>query len=85
MRAQDVRTIGSSGQISLGKEYAGKQVLIEEIEEGVWLIKTAKVIPQSEMWMHEEPASSRIDKAIKWAEKNKPSETSAEKIRAKIR
>ncbi len=80
-----IKTVGASGQISLGKEYAGRHVIIEEIEEGVWLIKTASIIPDSEMWMHEEPAKSRIDSAIKWAEENKPSETDLSKLSGKIR
>lgn len=80
-----LKTIGSSGQISLGKEYAGRPVLVEELEEGVWLIKTARVIPDSEMWMHEEPAKSRIDKAVKWAGKHKPEETDLETLSEKIR
>ena len=79
-----LKTIGSSGQISLGKEYAGRPVLVEELEEGVWLIKTARVIPDSEMWMHEEPAKSRIDKAVKWAEKNKPKESDLGTLSEKI-
>lgn len=79
-----VKTIGSSGQISLGKEYAGRPVLVEEIEEGVWLIKTARIIPDSEMWMHEEPAKSRIEKAIKWAEKHKAKESDLEALSEKI-
>jgi len=69
MQAQ-IKTIGASGQISIGKEYAGRHVIVEEIEKGVWLIKTASIIPDSEMWMHEEPAKTKIDKAIKWAEEN---------------
>jgi len=80
-----IKTIGASGQISLGKEYAGRHIIIEEIEEGVWLIKTANVIPDSEIWMHEEPAKSRIEKAIEWAEKNRPSETDLRKLSGKIR
>ena len=52
MQAQ-IKTIGASGQISIGKEYAGRHVIVEEIEKGVWLIKTASIIPDSEMWMHE--------------------------------
>jgi hypothetical protein len=85
METQSVKVVGSSGQISLGKEYAGQPVLVEEIEEGVWLIKTARIIPDSEMWMHEEPAKNRINKAVKWAGKNKPSETDLEKLSGKIR
>lgn len=84
MMEAHVKTIGSSGQISLGKEYAGRPVLVEEIEEGVWLIKTARIIPDSEMWMHEEPAKSRIEKAIKWSEKQQAKESDLEALSEKI-
>ncbi len=70
MHAQ-IKTIGNNGQISLGKKYAGRHVIIQKIEEGVWLIKTASFIPDSEMWMHEEPVKSKIDRAIKWEEENR--------------
>jgi hypothetical protein len=43
----EVKTIGSSGQISLGKKNAGRAVTVEEIENGVWLVKVARVIPES--------------------------------------
>ncbi len=85
MQARQVKTIGASGQISLGKEYAGRPVLIEEVEKGVWLIKTVKIIPDSEMWLHEEPARSRIDRAVAWTEKNEPTETDIEDLDARIR
>src|SRR5580765_1976558 len=44
-----VKIIGSNGQISLGKQFAGRQVLVEEREPGVWLIRTASVVPDSEL------------------------------------
>ena len=63
-----VKTVGRSGQLSLGKEYAGRTVVIDSPEEGVWIIKTAKVIPDNELWLHQEPTKSKLDAAIKWAE-----------------
>jgi hypothetical protein len=81
---QTVKVVGSSGQISLGKKYAGKTVLMEHVEEGVWLVKVARVIPESESWMHEEPAKSRIDQAIAWAKKNDPAETDLEELSGRI-
>ncbi|MFN0103611.1 MAG: hypothetical protein ACKV2U_16160 [Bryobacteraceae bacterium] len=48
----DIKTIGASGQISLGKENAGRTVTVEEVERGVWVIQTARVIPENEMWRH---------------------------------
>lgn len=40
-----VKVVGANGQISLGKQFAGRQVLVEEQEAGVWLIRTATVVP----------------------------------------
>jgi hypothetical protein len=59
-----VKRIGASGQISLGKEYAGRTVLVESIEPGVWVIKTAQTIPDSELWLHQPEASARLDRAL---------------------
>jgi hypothetical protein len=81
---QEVKVVGASGQISLGKKYAGKTVLVEEVEEGVWLVKVARVIPESELWMHAEPEKSRVDKAIAFAEKNPPKESDLEELSGRI-
>ncbi|MFQ5779949.1 MAG: hypothetical protein ACE5HN_04080 [Nitrospiria bacterium] len=85
METQSVKKVGASGQISIGKEYAGRTVLIEQMEEGVWLIKTAQIIPDNERWMHEKPAKGHIDRAIKWAGENRPGKSDLEKLSAKIR
>ena len=55
-----VKIIGANGQISLGKQFAGRQVLVEEKEAGVWLIRTATVIPDNERWLHEPQAASDL-------------------------
>ena len=81
---QAVKIVGASGQISLGKQYAGKAVLVEQVEEGVWLVKVAQVIPNNELWIHQEPAKSRIDQAIAWAEKNPATETDLEELSGRI-
>jgi hypothetical protein len=64
----ETKTIGMSGQISIGKQHAGKTVTVEEIESGIWMIKTALVIPESELHLHSEPFKSRLNEAIAWAE-----------------
>lgn len=65
-----VKVVGSSGQISLGKEFAGRQVLIEEREPGVWLVRTAVVIPESEAWLHVPQAQRDLQDALAWAQAN---------------
>ena len=75
-----VKTIGSSGQIALGKEYAGRHVLIDEIERGVWLVKLGDFVPDSERWLHEPSVGRSLDRAIAWAEKNPPRKTSLTRL-----
>ena len=59
-----VKQIGSSGQISLGKEFAGRTVVVDSSEPGVWVIKTAQTIPDSELWLHEPDNAARLDRAM---------------------
>jgi hypothetical protein len=79
-----VKVIGTNGQISLGKEFAGRQVLVEEREPGVWLIRTAKVIPENELWLHEPTATRDLQRALIWAQSNPPSESDPDKIFKKL-
>ncbi|GDX58726.1 hypothetical protein LBMAG30_28890 [Comamonadaceae bacterium] len=62
-----VKVVGANGQISLGKQFAGRQVLVEEKEAGVWLIRTATVIPDNERWLHEAQAASDLARALEWS------------------
>lgn len=65
-----VKVVGANGQISLGKQFAGRQVLIEEQESGVWLIRTATVVPDNERWIHEPKAAADLVNALTWAQEN---------------
>ncbi|KQR89704.1 hypothetical protein ASG35_00020 [Burkholderia sp. Leaf177] len=75
-----VKVVGASGQISLGKEYAGRQVLVEEREPGVWLVRTALVIPENEAWMHTATAQQDMQEALVWAASNPPRETNPDAL-----
>jgi len=79
-RPASVRVVGSNGQISLGKQYAGRQVLIEEQEAGVWLVRAATVVPDNERWLHEPTAAADLNKAVKWATAKPASDASSDKI-----
>ncbi|HXJ40477.1 MAG TPA: DUF2080 family transposase-associated protein [Bryobacteraceae bacterium] len=75
----EIKTIGNSGQISLGKEYAGRTVMVEEVERGVWTIRTAQIIPDNEMWLHTPEARASLDAALEWSGKTerRPSDLAA--------
>jgi len=71
---QQVKTIGANGQVSLGKEFAGKMVLIDQIDQGTWVIKCGEFVPDSEKWLYQKNNSAKVESALEWATKNKPSE-----------
>ena len=75
--ASSVKLVGTNGQISLGKQFAGRQVLIEEQEAGVWLIRTATVIPDNERWLHEPQAAADLARALAWSQ-HQPASDSAQ-------
>ncbi|MBI1389685.1 MAG: hypothetical protein GC154_14705 [bacterium] len=70
-----IKTVNESGQISLGEEFAGRTVMIEELQQGVWLIKSGEFIPDSERWLFEPQVKADVDEAIRWAESNPPGES----------
>lgn len=66
-RSPIVKVVGTNGQISLGKQYAGRQVLVEEYEPGVWLVRTATVVPDNERWLHASQAAADLQAAMGWS------------------
>ena len=80
----EIKTIGSSGQVSLGKQYAGRVVTVDQVSEGVWTIKTAQVIPDNELWLHTPEIRASIDRALAWSDSNPRSETDLNAMAKKL-
>lgn len=75
-----VKLVGANGQISLGKQYAGRQVLLEEQEPGVWLVRTATVIPDNERWLHAPQVAADLDEALAWTKAHPADEGNADAV-----
>jgi hypothetical protein len=78
--APTVKVIGANGQISLGKQFAGRQVMVEDQETGVWLIRTATVMPDNERWLHERMAAADLARAMVCSEKHPASDARADEV-----
>lgn len=79
-----VKVIGANGQISLGKQFAGRQVLVEEQEPGVWLVWTATVIPDNERWLHQAQSASDLKDALAWAQDHPPADNDIDAVLGKL-
>ncbi len=79
-----VKVIGANGQISLGKQFAGRQVLVEEREPGVWMVRTATVIPDNERWLHEPQAAADLRSALTWAAANPATDSNTDEFMKRL-
>ncbi len=71
----EIKVVGKSGQISLGKAYAGKPVRVERREDGSILLTAVAMVPESQLWTLEAPQRGRIERGLAWAAETKPAET----------
>ena len=80
VRDVEIKVVGKSGQISLGKRYAGKTLRLERREDGTVLLTAVAMVPENQLWTVEEPHRSRIERGLTWAAANKPRETDVEDL-----
>jgi hypothetical protein len=73
--AHAIKVVGKSGQISLGKRYAGKTLELQRLEDGSLLLRAVAMVPESQLWTLEEPHRTRIAKGLAWAAKAVPRES----------
>ena len=80
-----IKTVGSSGQISLGKKYAGQTVMLNEIDTGVWIVKLGRFVPDNEKWLHRPDVQTELRESVAWAEENPPKETKFDELEAQLK
>jgi hypothetical protein len=71
----EIKMVGKSGQISLGKRYAGKTLRLERFNNGRIVLTAVSMVPESQLWTLKEPHRSRIERGLAWAAETKPQET----------
>ena len=70
-----IKVVGKSGQISLGKRYAGKTFRLERRKDGTVVLTAVAMVPENQHWTLEEPHRSRIERGLRWAAATDPQET----------
>jgi len=78
----EIKRVGKSGQISLGKRYAGKTFSMRYQPDGSLLLTAVAMVPESLLWTLREPDRSAIIKGITWAASAPPAETDLDTLAA---
>lgn len=76
----EIKVVGKSGQISLGKKYAGKTLRLERRTDGTVVLTAVAMVPEHQLWTLDEPHRSRIERGLTWAEATEPRETAVETL-----
>jgi|SRR6516162_1405426 hypothetical protein len=76
----EIKVVGKSGQISLGKRYAGKTLRLERRRDGTMLLTAVAVVPESQLWTLEEPHRSQIAHGLTWAAETPAKETNLDAL-----
>jgi len=71
----EIKVVGKSGQISLGKSYAGKTLRLDRRRDGTMLLTAVAVVPEHQLWTLDEPHRSSIARGLTWAAKTPAEET----------
>jgi hypothetical protein len=81
----NLKRVGESGQISIGRDLAGKLLRLERLEDGRLLLTPVVDIPETQLWTLREPHRSRIERGLAWAAKARPRETDVPALVAKAK
>lgn len=78
-----LKMVGNSGQLSLGKKFAGRYFKVEPQPNGALLLRPMTLIPTTEAWAHEPTMLGQLQRADEWAKGTKPAETKLDSLAAK--
>jgi hypothetical protein len=78
----EIKNVGKSGQISLGKRYAGKTFCMEQRPDGSLLLTAVAMVPESQLWTLREPHRSAIARGMAWAASTPRVETDLDELLA---
>ena len=76
----EIKVVGKSGQISLGKSYAGKMLQLERRRDGTLVLIAVAMVPETQLWTLQEPHRSRIERGLAWAARTQPRETDLDRL-----
>ena len=81
----EIKRVGQSGQISIGRELAGKLLRLEHLEDGRLILTPVVDVPESQLWTLREPDRARIERGLAWAAATPAKESDLAAVVAKVK
>ncbi|AUB84134.1 hypothetical protein [Candidatus Thiodictyon syntrophicum] len=84
MEPHMLKMVGTSGQVSLGKQYVGRYFEMQIQADGGILLKPVRVIPEADAWLYTPEMRERLAQAAAWMAEHPPRETDLEQLAARV-
>jgi hypothetical protein len=80
----NLKIVGKSGQISVGKAMAGMGYIMETLPDGDILLRHAVVVPAGERWLHDPAMKKKLALADAWMQDNPAKESNLAELESKL-
>ena len=83
-QARKVLTVPSNGQISIGKRWAGREVVVEMIDDNRMVITAGAFVPHDLATFYAKEAHDQLADFNRWSEKTPGKKTNLEQLRKRL-
>jgi len=83
-QARKILTVASNGQISIGKKWAGREVVVETLSDNQIVITAGTFIPADQQTFFSSESQAKLAEYNDWATKNPPKKTDVAALRKRL-
>ena len=80
-QARKLVTVPPNGQISIGKSWAGREVMVEVVDDNQIVITSGTFIPAHQQTFYTKEAQATLDQFNRWSAENSPKKTDLSKLK----
>ncbi|NQW44040.1 MAG: hypothetical protein HQ462_01390 [Deltaproteobacteria bacterium] len=83
-QAKKFLTVPSNGQISIGKQWAGREVMVEVADENRIVITSGTFIPADQATFYTKDSKAQLDQFNRWSEKTPAKKSDLSQLRKRF-
>jgi hypothetical protein len=84
MSPPKIVTVPANGQISIGKEWAGRQIQIQQLNDSQYLISAGNFIPDHLQEYYSTEAKQQLAEFNEWEAEYEPKQTNLDELRERV-
>ena len=83
-QTRKVLTVPSNGQISIGKQWAGREVMVEMVDDNRMVITAGTFIPHDLATFYTKAAQAQLADFNRWSQKTPAKKTNLNQLRKRL-